>query len=218
MVKRFDIYLVNLDAEITKDAKNTRPCVVVSPDEMNGNVGHVLIAPVSSASGLYPTRIPVELLNSKRYIVLDQIRTVDVERLVKKIANWIDPPARRRWTYSKNSLPSSALTIISGGQTGVDRAALDVAIEIGLPYRGFVPQGRWAEDGIIPRKYKGLTECDSSEPALRTRLNVENSHATLILSHGKLSGGSLVTWQAARNARKPCLHIDPRSQFGRWCG
>jgi hypothetical protein len=90
----------------------------------------------------------------------------------------------------------------------VDRAAFDAAIACGLPIAGFIPQGRWAEDGRIPSNYKGLTEADSSEPAVRTRLNVENSDGTLILSHGKLHGGSLVTWQAARNARKPCLHID----------
>ena len=111
-------------------------------------------------------------------------------------------------TPSRNSLPNRRLTIISGGQTGVDRAALDVAIELRLPYRGFVPQGRWAEDGRIPSNYKELTECDSSDPVVRTRLNVENSDATLILSHGKLVGGSLVTWQTARSTRKPCLHID----------
>lgn len=85
MVDRFDVYLVNLDAEVSKDAKNTRPCVVISPDEMNRNVGHVLIAPISSAGGRYPTRIPLELLNSPREIVLDQIQTVDKVRLVKKI-------------------------------------------------------------------------------------------------------------------------------------
>jgi mRNA interferase MazF len=85
MVKRFDIYLVNLDEEVSKDAKNTRPCVVLSPDEMNNKVPHVLIAPISSASTAYPTRIPVDLLNSKRQIILDQLHTVDAERLVKKI-------------------------------------------------------------------------------------------------------------------------------------
>ena len=85
MVKRFDICLVNLDPEVTQDAKNTRPCVVVSPDEMNGNIGHVLIAPISSGTAAYPTRIAIDLLNSKRYIVLDQLQTVDTERLVKKI-------------------------------------------------------------------------------------------------------------------------------------
>lgn len=102
----------------------------------------------------------------------------------------------------------SKLKIISGGQTGVDRAALDAALECGIPIGGFIPLGRGAEDGGVPSSYKGLTECDSSDPAVRTRLNVEHSDATLILSHGRLSGGSLVTWQDARNARKPCLHID----------
>jgi len=85
VVKRFDIYLVNIDPEVSKDAKNTRPCVVVSPDEMNGQIRHVLIAPVSSGSAAYPTRIPIELLGSTRYIVLDQIRAVDTDRLVKQI-------------------------------------------------------------------------------------------------------------------------------------
>jgi len=85
VVKRFDICLVNLDTEVSKDAKNSRPCVVVSPDEMNGNVTHVLIAPISSGSAAYPTRIPIDLLNGKRYIILDQIQAVDVERLVKTI-------------------------------------------------------------------------------------------------------------------------------------
>lgn len=85
MVKRFDIYLVNLDPEVSADPKNTRPCVIVSPDEMNSHVHHVLIAPVSSGSTPYPTRIPLELLGSTRYVVLDQLRTVDSSRLVKKI-------------------------------------------------------------------------------------------------------------------------------------
>ena len=85
MVARFDIYLLNLDAVVGKDAKNTRPCVVVSPDEMNDNLSSVIVAPVSSSSAKYPTRIPVSILNSERLIVLDQLRTVDKERLAKKI-------------------------------------------------------------------------------------------------------------------------------------
>ena len=85
MVNRFDVYLVNLDAEPSKDAKNTRPCVVVSPDEMNRNITNVIIAPLSSATPKYPTRINVNFLNSERTIVLDQIRAVDKVRLVKKI-------------------------------------------------------------------------------------------------------------------------------------
>lgn len=85
MVSRFDVYLVNLDEAPSKDAKNTRPCVILSPDEMNRNVGHVVIAPIASSTNKYPTRIPIDLLNSPRAIILDQLRTVDSNRLVKKI-------------------------------------------------------------------------------------------------------------------------------------
>ena len=85
MVNRFDVYLVNLDAAPSGDAKNTRPAVVVSPDEMNRNVDHVIIAPIASTNARYPTRVPVEFLNSERFVILDQLRTVDKVRLVKKI-------------------------------------------------------------------------------------------------------------------------------------
>ncbi|MEP7076683.1 MAG: type II toxin-antitoxin system PemK/MazF family toxin [Acidobacteriota bacterium] len=85
MVNRFDVFLVNLDDDISNDPKNTRPCVVISPDEMNRNIGHVIIAPLSSPAARYPTRVPANFLNSDRSIVLDQIRTVDKIRLVKKI-------------------------------------------------------------------------------------------------------------------------------------
>ncbi len=85
MVDRFDVYLVNLDAYASKDAKNTRPCIVVSPNEMNHNIQNVIIAPLSSVSVKYPTRITVNFLNNERAIVLDQLRTVDKVRLVKKI-------------------------------------------------------------------------------------------------------------------------------------
>jgi mRNA interferase MazF len=85
MVNRFDIFLVNLDAEVAKNARNTRPGVVISPDELNHNVPHVLIAPVSTVSDNFPTRVAIDLLGSRRAVVLDQMRTVDSERLVKKI-------------------------------------------------------------------------------------------------------------------------------------
>lgn len=85
MVNRFDVFLVNLDPSPSNDAKNTRPGVVVSPDEMNRNVDHVIIAPLASTNTKYPTRVSVEFLNSERMVILDQIRTVDKERLVKKI-------------------------------------------------------------------------------------------------------------------------------------
>ena len=85
MVNRFDVYLVNLDAEPSKDAKNTRPCVVISPNEINHNIAGVIVAPLTAATTKYPTRIPINFLNSERVIVLDQVRTVDKVRLVKKI-------------------------------------------------------------------------------------------------------------------------------------
>lgn len=85
MVSRYEVYLVNLDEVTSRDAKNTRPAVVVSPDELNRHVDTVIIAPLSSTRAAYPTRVPVEFLNETRYVILDQLRTVDRERLVKKI-------------------------------------------------------------------------------------------------------------------------------------
>ena len=85
MVNRFDVYLVNLDVEPAGNAKNTRPCVVVSPNEMNHNLSNTIIAPLSSVTAKYPTRITVNFLNNERSVVLDQLRTVDNVRLVKKI-------------------------------------------------------------------------------------------------------------------------------------
>ncbi|HUR99295.1 MAG TPA: type II toxin-antitoxin system PemK/MazF family toxin [Pyrinomonadaceae bacterium] len=85
VVNRFDVFLVNLDPSPEDAAKNTRPGVVVSPDEMNHNVDHVLIAPLATTNAKYPTRVAVEFLNSERSVILDQLRTVDKIRLVKKI-------------------------------------------------------------------------------------------------------------------------------------
>jgi hypothetical protein len=99
-------------------------------------------------------------------------------------------------------------TIVSGGQTGADRAALDVALECGLRIGGWVPRGRLAEDGPIPERYSGLRECESADPAVRTRLNVRDSDATLVVSHGPLAGGSLLTLQEAIATRKPVLNLD----------
>lgn len=94
MVKRFEVYLVNLDDVPAKDAKNTRPAIVISPDEMNKHVGHVVIAPISSRAGNYPTHVPIELLNAERSIILDQLRVVDKERLVKHIGE-VEKSARK---------------------------------------------------------------------------------------------------------------------------
>lgn len=87
MVKRFEIYLVNRDETSPDEAKNTRPGLIISPDEMNRHVQSVIVAPITSTNVIYPTRISFELLGKERLIVLDQIRTVDKIRLVKKIGN-----------------------------------------------------------------------------------------------------------------------------------
>ncbi len=99
-------------------------------------------------------------------------------------------------------------TIVSGGQTGADRAGWDVALELGIEIGGWVPKGRRAEDGRIPARYTGLRETGSADPALRTVLNVRDSDATLIVSCGPLSGGSLLTFQEALRSGRPVLHLD----------
>jgi hypothetical protein len=99
--------------------------------------------------------------------------------------------------------------IISGGQTGVDRAALDVGLELGVPIGGHLPKGRKDENGdVLPDKYEGMQETETDDVNVRTELNVQNSDATLIFSHGSLFGGSAYTERLARKHRRPCLHID----------
>jgi hypothetical protein len=99
------------------------------------------------------------------------------------------------------------MKIMSGGQTGVDRAALDVAISLGLPCGGWVPRGRRAEDGPVDRRYP-LRETASASYVDRTRLNVEQSDATLILSRGSPSGGTALTVALARRLRRPLFLLD----------
>lgn len=97
--------------------------------------------------------------------------------------------------------------IVSGGQTGADRAALDWAIEHDVPHGGWCPKGRKAEDGIIDARYH-LQETPTAEYAERTERNVQDSEATVIISIGcELQGGSALTLELARNYRKPCIHI-----------
>jgi Circularly permutated YpsA SLOG family len=97
--------------------------------------------------------------------------------------------------------------IISGGQTGVDRAVLDTAIEIGIPHGGWVPHGRWAEDGRIGEQYH-VKETPSEDVNQRTEWNVRDSDATLIISQGVLTGGSEFTQKMAQKYQKPWLYID----------
>lgn len=98
-------------------------------------------------------------------------------------------------------------TIISGGQTGVDRAALDVALEWGLPCGGFCPRGRLAEDGPLDDRYP-LTETPSADYAQRTEWNVAHSDATLILHRGRPRGGTALTVRLAIACGKPTRLVD----------
>jgi hypothetical protein len=98
--------------------------------------------------------------------------------------------------------------IRSGGQTGVDRAALDVAMAHGIPYGGWIPRGRRAEDGAVPDRYTCLSETEADEYAVRTEWNVRDADATLVIHFGPLEGGSLLTAELATRLNKPCLTID----------
>jgi len=97
--------------------------------------------------------------------------------------------------------------VISGGQTGVDRAALDVAIELGMAHGGWCPRGRLAEDAPIPAQYR-LSETDSPDYAVRTERNVLDGDATLILCRGRPGGGTELTERLAERHGKPHLVVD----------
>jgi Circularly permutated YpsA SLOG family len=97
--------------------------------------------------------------------------------------------------------------IVSGGQTGVDRAALDVALELGIPHGGWCPLGRLAEDGFIPTRY-ALRQTNSSQYALRTERNVLDATGTLILYSQTLSGGTELTWRFCQMHKKPACTVD----------
>jgi len=97
--------------------------------------------------------------------------------------------------------------IISGGQTGADQAALDVAIKLGVPHGGWIPKGRVTEIGVLDNKYK-LQELETTNYNKRTEQNIIDSDGTLILSHGRLTGGSDYTRDMAILHHRPWLHID----------
>lgn len=85
VVKRFEVYLINLDPTIGSEIKKTRPCLIVSPDEMNRHIATVIIAPMTTKSRSYPTRVSCKFEGKPGQVVLDQLRTVDKKRLVKKL-------------------------------------------------------------------------------------------------------------------------------------
>jgi mRNA interferase MazF len=85
VVNRFDVYLVGLDPTIGSEIKKTRPCLVISPDEMNQHIRTAIIAPMTSTSKDYPTRVSCIFRKKHGHIVLDQLRTIDKGRLIKRL-------------------------------------------------------------------------------------------------------------------------------------
>jgi len=135
--------------------------------------------------------------------------------------------ARKRTQAAKPTAKANGRTrpvhlpqkIISGGQTGVDRAGLEVAIALGIEHGGWCPRGRLAEDGSIPSRYE-LVENDSTDYTVRTRQNVVDSDATLILFEQRLSGGTMLTRRIASELGKPFLciriHQDVEVEIASW--
>lgn len=111
--------------------------------------------------------------------------------------------------------------IVSGGQTGVDRAALDVAIALGIEHGGWCPAGRLSEDGSIPSRYQ-LVETESADYPVRTEQNVIDSDGTIILYRGRLKGGTLLTRRICDRLGKPHLLVrlekDTPAAARRWLG
>ncbi len=94
VVARFEVYLVRLDPAQGHEIQKTRPCVIISPDEMNRHIGTVIVAPMTTKGRLYPTRIPVRFQRKSGQVVLDQIRTIDKTRLVRRLGKISDRAAR----------------------------------------------------------------------------------------------------------------------------
>jgi mRNA interferase MazF len=87
VVNRFDVFLINLDPAVGSEIQKTRPCLIISPDEMNRYIKTVIVAPMTSAEKDYPTRITCKFKEKEGQIVLDQIRTIDKARLIKKLGS-----------------------------------------------------------------------------------------------------------------------------------
>lgn len=107
---------------------------------------------------------------------------------------------------------TSIKRIISGGQTGADRAGIDVAIDLGLEYGGSIPAGRRTEDGTLSKKYNKMKELKSRHYQARTEKNVLDADATIIFTFNKTGSGSALTKKIADQHYKPCLHINLSKQ------
>jgi len=95
VIKRFEVYLVNLDPTLGSEIQKSRPCLIISPNEMNRHIATVIIAPMTSRGRDYPTRVPCAFQNREGQVVLDQIRTVDKLRMIKKLGK-IDKPTSEK--------------------------------------------------------------------------------------------------------------------------
>jgi len=85
VIRQYEVYLISLGPTIGHEIKKVRPCIIISPDEMNKNISTIIIAPMTTQSHFYPTRIPLKFTGKDAWIVLDQLRTVDRKRLIKKL-------------------------------------------------------------------------------------------------------------------------------------
>ena len=95
VVRQYDVYLVNLEPTIGHEIKKTRPCLVISPNEMNRHIKTVMVAPMTTKSHPYPTRVALTFQRKQGWIVLDQIRTVEAKRLHKRLGGIADETARK---------------------------------------------------------------------------------------------------------------------------
>lgn len=141
----------------------------------------------------------------------DAVRSADPPELRPEVGEIIDRGAWRR------------LWIVTGGQSGTDRAAMDVALSLGLPLRGWCPKDRWSETGRIEDQYP-LQETGSRDPAVRTEMNVLDSDGTLVLNLGVANDGTPLTEQLTEKHRRPLLSFeiegspseDDVRRFRRW--
>ena len=103
-MNQYDVFLVSLDPTIGHEIKKARPCAIISPDEMNRNIQTVIIAPMTTKSHAYPTRIPLQFQQKGGWIVLDQIRAVDQRRLIQKLGHLNQKTIRRIKSVIKEML------------------------------------------------------------------------------------------------------------------
>ena len=94
-MNQYDVFLISLDPTIGHEIRKVRPCLIISPDEMNRHIQTVIIAPMTSQSHVYPSRVPVRFQNKNGWIVLDQIRAVDKRRLIRKLGSLNQKTVRR---------------------------------------------------------------------------------------------------------------------------